>query len=269
MNSARTGPMDDPAPRVVEPGRARVLITNDDGIDADGLRVLERLVAPAVAELWVVAPDGGRSANSMMMSLRRDVAIAERGARRFAISGSPADCVLIALQHLMVETPPDLVLSGVNHGANLGDDLNFSGTVGAAAAAAVDGVPAIALSVGHGAEGHAGGHDFRQVEARGLDLILRLCAVGFAPGGLFAVNFPDAPDDPDAPALIRPAGRQGRSFRLEASGPGRVRVRHHGDRGVDLGASDYDAVRRGRIAVTPVTVDRTDHQVLQRLGDRV
>ncbi|MCR9219642.1 MAG: 5'/3'-nucleotidase SurE [Alphaproteobacteria bacterium] len=259
----------DDAPRRVDLAGARVLLTNDDGIEAEGLAVLERAVAPHVGELWVVAPASGRSAASVMTSLRRRIKPEARGARRFAVDGSPADCMLIALQRLMADTPPDLVLSGVNHGANLGDDLNFSGTVGAAVAAALEGAPAIALSVAHGPGGYAAGHDWRQAEARSADLIARLCDAGFAPGGLYAVNYPHDPSDPDAPALVRPAGRQGGSFRLEEDGDGGVIVRHQGDRGVDRSASDYDAVRQGRIAITPVTVDRTDWRVLQRLGEAV
>lgn len=257
---------------------ARVLLTNDDGIEAEGLAVLAETIAPHVREVWTVAPAGGRSAASVMMSLRRRLAVEARGPRRFAVEGSPADCVTVALQQVMADSPPDLVLSGVNHGANLGDDLNFSGTVGAAIAAALDDVPAIAVSVGHSPEGYAAGHDFRQIRARLGDLIRKLCEeAGFAPGGLYAVNFPDAPQDMEAPALVRPAGRQGRSFRLEsdvaegASGgvSGAAFVRHQGDRGLDMTGFDYEVVREGRIAVTPVTVDRTDWRVLHALGDAV
>ena len=249
---------------------ARVLLTNDDGIEAEGLAVLAETIAPHVREVWTVAPAGGRSAASVMMSLRRRLAVEARGPRRFAVEGSPADCVTVALQQVMADSPPDLVLSGVNHGANLGDDLNFSGTVGAAIAAALDDVPAIAVSVGHSPEGYAAGHDFRQIRARLGDLTRRLCEeAGFAPGGLYAVNFPDAPQDMEAPALVRPAGRQGRSFRLESEAQDTAFVRHQGDRGLDMTGFDYEAVREGRIAVTPVTVDRTDWRVLQALGDAV
>ena len=247
-------------------GRARVLITNDDGIDAEGIGVLQRLIAPHVAELWVAAPSGGRSAASAMMSLRRRIGVEKRGTRLFSIDGSPADSVTVALQHLMAGQAPDLVLSGINHGANLGDDLNYSGTVGAALAAAIDGIPAIALSVGHKAEGYAAGHDWTQAEARGASIIQWLCETGFAPGGLYAVNFPDTPDDRDAPALIRPAGQQGRSFYLQEDGDGHLLVRHGGDRGVDQSACDYAAIREGRIAITPITIDRTDHAVLAALA---
>ncbi|MEQ8449950.1 MAG: 5'/3'-nucleotidase SurE [Nitratireductor sp.] len=249
---------------------ARVLLTNDDGIEAEGLAVLAEAIAPHVGEIWTVAPSGGRSAASVMMSLRRRLSVEARGPRRFAVEGSPADCVTVALQQVMAEAPPDLVLSGINHGANLGDDLNFSGTVGAAVAAALDEVPAIALSVGHSPEGYAAGHDFRQARARVGDLVRRLCEwAGFAAGGLYAVNFPDSPAEMDAPALVRPAGRQGRSFRLESDAPDAAFVRHQGDRGLDMAGFDYEAVRNGRIAVTPVTVDRTDWRVLQGLGDVV
>ncbi len=257
-----------PSLRPVDLAGARILLTNDDGIEAEGLAVLERVAAGLAREVWVIAPDSGRSAASVMMSLRRRIGFEPRGDRRFAVEGSPADCVTVALQRLMAETPPDLVLSGINHGANLGDDLNYSGTVGAAVAAALDGVPAIALSVGHKAEGYAAGHDWRQAEARGAGLIESLCRTGFGDGGLYAVNFPNAPADLDAPALIRPAGRQGRSFRLESDGEAHLMVRHEGDRGVDHSPCDYAAVRDGRIAITPVTVDRTDHAVLAALDGR-
>lgn len=253
--------------RALDLSQARVLVTNDDGIGAEGLSVLREAIAPHVREVWTVAPSGGRSAASVMMSLRRSVGIERHDENAFAVDGSPADCVLVALRHLMAEKGPDLVLSGINHGANLGDDLNHSGTVGAAITAALEGIPAIALSVDHGPKGWSGTHDWRQANRRTADIVLRLAATGFARGGLYAVNFPHDPAEPDAPALVVPGGLQGRSFDLDAEGEDAVVVRHVGDRGEDVGHSDYSALRQGRIAITPVTVDRTDHAVLRALPE--
>lgn len=254
--------------RPVDLGRARVLLTNDDGIAADGLAVLERAIAPHVAAVHTVAPADGRSAASGMMSLRRSLRVETWTAGRTAVEGTPADCVLAALQHILADEPPDLVLSGINHGANLGGDLNSSGTVGAAVAAALEGVPAIALSLddARDADGRRR-YDWRQAEARTAEIVERLCAAGFAPGGLYAVNFPHAPAAPDAPPLVRSAGRQTGSFRVAPQADGTLFVRHVGDRGTDDSVCDYAAVRAGRIAITPVSADRTDRDVLRALPE--
>ncbi len=253
--------------RTVDLSKARVLLTNDDGIQAEGLAVLERAIAPHVAEVWTIAPAAGRSAASGMVSLRRNLALDRMEARRVAVDGTPVDCVLAALGEVMAETPPDLVLSGINHGANLGDDLNSSGTVGAAVFAAREGIPAIALSLARGPDAGAEAYDWNQAETRTGALVARLCGEGFAPRGLYAVNFPHAPADADAPAVVRPAGAQGGSFRVERLADGRLFVQHEGDRGLDDSPCDYAAVRAGRIAVTPLATDRTDHGLLRALPE--
>ena len=111
---------------------ARILVTNDDGIDANGLKVLTRIAKSLSPDVWVVAPASEQSAASHALTLRRPSRIRKRGPRRFAIDGTPTDCALLAIQMILAERPPDLVLSGVNHGHNLGEDVHYSGTVAAA-----------------------------------------------------------------------------------------------------------------------------------------
>jgi 5'-nucleotidase len=120
------------------------LLTNDDGIDAEGLRRLEACLE-ALGEVTVVAPDRERSAVSHGLTINVPLELKEVSERRYALNGTPADCVIFALRHLF-QSPPDLVISGINHGANLGDDIMYSGTVAAAREASRHGIPAIAFS---------------------------------------------------------------------------------------------------------------------------
>jgi 5'-nucleotidase len=122
-----------------------VLLTNDDGIDAPGLRALADQLAPR-AEVWIVAPQHERSAMSHSLTMHKPLRLQSRGERRFSVSGTPADCVYLGLHHLLPE-PPDLVVSGINHGGNLGADVHYSGTVAGAREACLHGFPAVAVSL--------------------------------------------------------------------------------------------------------------------------
>ena len=124
----------------------RILLTNDDGIDAPGLKVAEDIAAQLAEEVWVVAPEHDQSGVGQGISLHTPLRVYHHGERRFAVSGTPADCVMFAMAEWFEEEAPDLVLSGVNCGANLSDSVMYSGTVGAVLAAAHLGLPGIALS---------------------------------------------------------------------------------------------------------------------------
>lgn len=124
----------------------RILVSNDDGIHAEGLRALTEAMA-GLGEVWVVAPESEQSAASHAISLHRPLRIKQLGERRYAIDGTPSDCSYIAINHLMRDQKPALVVSGINHGANLADDVTYSGTVAAAMEASLLGVPAIAFSL--------------------------------------------------------------------------------------------------------------------------
>src|SRR5580700_1629838 len=118
--------------RHIDLGQARILISNDDGIEAPGLVLLEKIARDLGADVWVVAPEQEQSGASHSLTTRRPLRLREAGARHFAVDGTPTDCVMLAVKHLLRDHLPDLVLSGINEGSNLGDDLTYSGTVAAA-----------------------------------------------------------------------------------------------------------------------------------------
>ncbi|MFT7624232.1 MAG: 5'-nucleotidase, partial [Myxococcota bacterium] len=132
----------------------RILITNDDGIHNPGLAALEKAAA-SFGEVWTVAPDRDRSGVSQTITLAQPLRIQTHGQRRFAVEGgTPTDCVYLALQHVMKDAPPDLVLSGINPGPNLGWDVLYSGTAAGAREAVLQGVPGLALSLVSGGRGY-------------------------------------------------------------------------------------------------------------------
>ena len=125
---------------------ATVLLTNDDGINAKGLEVLSKANAPLVREVWVVAPEGEQSASGHSLTLRQPLRIREISDKKFAVNGTPSDCVLLGLSEVMSGSPPDFVLSGINRGGNLGGDITYSGTVAGAMEGAFHGIQSIAFS---------------------------------------------------------------------------------------------------------------------------
>lgn len=137
--------MSEPA-AITEPMVRRILITNDDGINAPGLAILERIARNLAEEVWVVAPEHDRSGAGQSISIHDPLRVYENGEKRYAVSGTPADCVLYSMAKWFGDNPPDLVLSGVNCGANISDSVQYSGTVGAVLSAEHMGIPAIALS---------------------------------------------------------------------------------------------------------------------------
>ena len=126
--------------------KARVLISNDDGINAPGLKALEGVMRKLAREAWVVAPETEQSAASHSLTLRQPLRVRKISARRFAAHGTPTDSVLLGVNKVMQDNPPDLVISGINRGGNLGEDVIYSGTVAAALEGTLLGFPAIALS---------------------------------------------------------------------------------------------------------------------------
>lgn len=238
----------------------RILLTNDDGIDAPGLAVLEQVAAELAGEVWVVAPAQDQSGTSHSISLHAPLRAARLGERRFAVVGTPGDCAVLALRHLMRDTPPDLVLSGVNRGANLGIETVFSGTVGAAMTAMLLGLPAIALSQAfrdrdavrwETARGHAG------------PVIGRLWPLIAGAPACLNVNFPDRPPEGVGPLTLT---RQGVGVVQGIEVDSRTDLRGgdyhwlHFRRGPRDNPPDAEStqVAAGRIAVTPLCFERTD-----------
>ena len=238
----------------------RIVVVNDDGIDAHGLSILERAARQCCDDVWVVAPAANQSGRGRAMSWRQDVQVEPRGEQRFAVHGTPADCVLVALGGLLDGRVVDLVLSGINAGSNLANDIGSSGTVGACFAAAEWGVPAIAFS-----QRHAGGSDpDRWACAEGLtaQLLPRLFDALASPRRVLNVNFP-ALVNGESPAgleVTHSGWREGAmSLEEKSSHPGRrvfhiYTIREDEPNEADC---DLDLAQRGHVTVTPLGLDQT------------
>ena len=170
----------------------RILLTNDDGIHAPGLEVLERIAARFSDDVWICAPAEEQSGAGHSLTLSRPVRLRQHDARRFSVSGTPTDSVMMALREVMPDKP-DLILSGVNRGANLGDDVTYSGTVSAAIEGALAGIRSIALSQVYAQEGMGDSVPFAAAEAWGERVIAPLLDAPFAERPLVNVNFPALP----------------------------------------------------------------------------
>lgn len=171
----------------------RILITNDDGITAPGLAIAEAIAAELAGpegDIWVVAPEGERSGVSHAISYTAPVRITRFGPRRHAIDGYPADCVLVGMHAILGELRPDLVLSGVNRGHNVAEDVVYSGTVGGAMEAALAGVRGIALSQYYGTKDHAPADMWEPARALGAATVRKVLEMPWPRGVFYNVNFP-------------------------------------------------------------------------------
>jgi 5'-nucleotidase len=252
-----------------------VLLTNDDGIDAEGLQTLRRaLVELPDIRLAVIAPDGNRSAMARSITTRRPLWVAETpfadGSIGYATDGTPVDCVRLASLGAIEGFKADLVVSGINHGANLGDDITYSGTVAAALEGVVLGLPAIAVSQQSGARAmdfrFDGGFDFQLAATFIANLVARLHDLPLRPGTLLNVNVPAGqPLGVEVTKLGKRIYRD--ELKLHAEEDGRRRYWVYGDDPGfhDLPGTDLAAVAAGRVAVTPIHFDLTDHRGLQAL----
>jgi 5'/3'-nucleotidase len=238
----------------------RVLLTNDDGIDADGLQALRRaLAALDDVELAVIAPDGNRSATARSITFRRPLWVTEipfaDGASGYACDGTPVDCVRLATLGLVDGFEPDVIVSGINHGSNLGDDIAYSGTVAAALEGVVLGIPAIAVSQ----QPRELSFDFTAAAAFTARMVERLDDVPLPAGTLLNVNFPGT--DEVAGVDVCRLGKRVYQDRLNLvdEDSGRRQFRIYGDSPVhdDEAGTDLCAVHHGRIAVTPLHFDLT------------
>jgi 5'-nucleotidase len=252
-----------------------ILLTNDDGIEAEGLQALRReLVALADARVVVIAPDGNRSAMARSITTRRPLWIAEvdfgDGTVGYSTDGTPVDCVRLANLGLVDGFAPNLVVSGINHGANLGDDITYSGTVAAALEAVVLGIPGIAVS--QQAAGHAldyvesGSFDFTLAARVVARLVERLDEVPLSPNTLLNVNLPGStPQGIEVTALGKRVYRD--ELRLDREEEGRRRYWIYGSAPgyEDVPGTDLAAVAAGRIALTPIHFDLTDRPGIEAL----
>ncbi|WP_136441355.1 5'/3'-nucleotidase SurE [Pacificoceanicola onchidii] len=257
----------------------RILITNDDGINAPGLAILEAIaqdIAGADGEVWVVAPAFEQSGVAHCISYTHPTMIAKMGERRYAAEGSPADCVMAGVHDVLKETPPDLILSGVNRGNNSAENALYSGTLGGAMEGALQGIRSIALSQYLGPETMGLDNPFEAAATYGADVVRRILSTNASddqPYTLFwNVNFPPVPADAVkgvklAPQGIRPntnfsvephVSPSGRRFLWAKGGNQRIGTAPGTDAAVNLD---------GYVSVTPMRADLTDHAMLDALKD--
>lgn len=249
----------------------KILLTNDDGVHARGLEVLERIARTLSDDITIVAPLEEQSGKGRSLSLTEPVRLRRFGDRRFAVTGTPTDAVMMALAEIMKDEKPDLILSGVNRGANLGEDVSYSGTVSAAMEGALAGIRSVALSQRYGGLAPGERVSFDAAEQWGERVLRPLIDADWAPRTLMNVNFPPIPAD--KVQGIRAVGQGLRDY-------GRLRLDKRTDpRGFDyywfglgrvphspVADTDLEAIEQGMITVTPLHLDLTHRESLDMLG---
>jgi 5'-nucleotidase len=250
----------------------RILLTNDDGVHAPGLKVLEEIARQFSEDIWICAPSEEQSGAGHSLTLSRPVRLIQLGERRFAVTGTPTDAVMMALRTVM-PAPPDLILSGVNRGANLGDDITYSGTVSAAIEGALAGIRAIAFSQVYAREGMGDDVPFGAAREWGPKVLAPLIDAPMAERTLINVNFPAiAADEVKGIRVVRQGfhdysrgsiveGRDPRGYRYFWFGLDPIE--HTLDHGTDL-----EAIDDGYVAVTPLQLDFTHYSTIGILAER-
>jgi len=251
----------------------RILLTNDDGVNGRGLRLLESVARTLSDDVWIVAPADEQSGAGHSLTLSMPVRLRQHDERRFSVTGTPTDAVMLALAHVMKDNPPDVILSGINRGANLAEDVTYSGTVSAAMEGALAGVRSIALSQAYSREGMGDTVPFAAAEAWAPRVLRPLLDFETAPKTLVNVNFP---------ALLPADVRGIRVCRQGIRDYGRLRiVKREDPRGYDyywfgLGpmvqtpghSTDLEALADGFVSVTPLHLDLTHDASLAGLHER-
>ena len=247
----------------------RILLTNDDGIEAPGMAALEQIAAQLSDDVWVVAPAEEQSGTGHSLTLTAPIRLKQLGDKRFAVRGTPTDAVMMAVGHVMTDHRPDLLLSGVNRGPNMAEDVTYSGTVSAAMEGCLAGVPSIALSQAM-ADYKVGQEDFGPARSHGADIVRRLVAAGWPAGVLINVNFPARVTADPPVVLARQGFRDYGNIHIDARVDPRGFPYFWFGYGREMETpgveTDLHALRSGAIAVTPLHLDLTHDATLAGLA---
>jgi 5'-nucleotidase len=250
----------------------RILITNDDGIHAEGLDVCEKIARTLSNDVWIVAPEFDQSGVAHSLTLNDPLRLRQVAERRFAVRGTPTDCVIMGARHLLKERLPDLVLSGVNRGRNAGEDVIYSGTIAGAMEATVLGIPALALSQSY--KSRSGQPPYWDTSLKfAPDIIRRVLDEGMPRDVLVNINFPDCRPDEVKDVVVTAQGRR-RQERLHID----ERVDGRGNPYYWIGYSrapfvpaadgtDLAALDHRRVSITPLKLDMTDDPFMTRLAE--
>ncbi|MFL6798977.1 MAG: 5'/3'-nucleotidase SurE [Xanthobacteraceae bacterium] len=250
----------------------RILITNDDGIHSEGLEACLEIGQALSRDVWVVAPEFDQSGVSHSLSLNDPLRLREIAERRYAVKGTPTDCVIMGARHIIKDRPPNLLLSGVNRGRNAGEDVIYSGTVAGAVEGTILGVPSFALSQSYKSRSGEPPH-WETAVRYGPEIIRRVLDTGIPRDVLINVNFPDCPPGEVKGISVTNQGRNRQDrLHIDARQDGRgnayfwiayVRVRTV----PPADGSDISALNDNRIAITPLRLDMTDEPFLTRLTE--
>lgn len=240
----------------------RILLTNDDGIDAPGLECLEAIARELSDDVWIAAPAFEKSACSRALTISDPVRMAKVGPQRYAIQGTPTDCILMALGEFMADKKPDLVLSGVNRGQNLAEDTTQSGTVAGAFQGMVMGVRSIALSQAMGFEFSGSGPRWETARHYGPNLIRTLLGKGWPETSVININFPDCPPEKVAGVALTRQGFRDHQIvssekRTDRRGFDYWWIGYRGQLSDPPEGTDLHAVYRNFVSVTPLQLDLT------------
>ena len=247
----------------------RILITNDDGIEAPGLDALQKIASDLSDDVWVVAPETDQSGAAHSLTLHEPLRLRKLSERVFAVKGTPTDCVIMGVRHILTEKTPDLVLSGVNRGSNIADDVTYSGTIAGAIEGTLLGIPSIAMSLAINYE-EPGTIRWETPMALGADLVRRLMDAGWPRDVLLNINFPDREPGQVQGVEITEQGRRDQDFlqvvdRMDTRGNPYYWL---GFRPRSINApkgTDISALRSGAISVTPLHLNLTHAETCRKL----
>jgi 5'-nucleotidase len=253
-------------------GYMRILITNDDGIHAPGLQACEKIARALSDDVWIVAPETDQSGVSHSLSLNDPLRLREVGERRYAVRGTPTDCIIMGARHILKERP-DLVLSGVNRGRNAAEDVTYSGTVAGAMEGTTLGIPSFALSQAFGPATRTAPLWETSVK-HGPDLIRQVLELGVPSDVLVNVNFPDCPPDDVAGIAICAQGKRDQDLlriepRVDGRGNAYFWVAFERQVSETRPGTDMRALAEKKIAITPLRLDLTDEPFMTLLAGKI
>lgn len=246
----------------------RILLTNDDGIHAEGLAVLERIARKLSDDVWIVAPETDQSGLAHSLTLSEPLRLRKVGEKHFALRGTPTDCVIMGIREILPEKP-DLVLSGVNDGANMADDVTYSGTIAGAIEGTLQGVRSFALSQAVRRE-NGRVAPWEVAESYAPDLIRKLSEVDLPDGTFLNLNFPNCEPKDVQGVQVTSQGKLDFGLTIDARNDGRglpyYWLRFGERQGHFREGTDIHALKEGKISVTPLKLDLTDYSVQDRVA---
>ena len=250
----------------------RILLTNDDGIHAEGLAVLERIARTLSDDVWVVAPELDQSGYSHSLSISEPLRLRRIGERHYAVRGTPTDCVIMGVRKILPGLP-DLILSGINSGANMADDVTYSGTVAGAMEGALIGVRSIALSQAYTYVDEDRTVPYETAEALAPELLRKLVAMPHHDGVLYNLNFPNVAPDKVEGTVVTRQGRLVHGLWLDERRDGRgfpyYWMRFGREPAGSPAGTDIEAVRNNFVSVTPLHLDLTAYEVSDQLAKAI